>query len=401
MKTKINLFVYGIVLVIGLSGFALWQRARTETSMYITSVSAPDGTAEGKMTVHYRLDSDASDFTIIVLPDTQYYSQLYPEIYAAQTKWIVDNKDDLNIVFVSHLGDLVQNNDLYEKEWQVADAAMSMLDGVVPYGVLPGNHDMQVGGAADFYEQYFPASRFEHQSWWGGSFDKNRYNYQLFSAGGDEYVILHLQYCPTGEAIKWANDVLAEWSARKAIVSTHGYLNFDGLHLMNCQDKTDGDVNGAQMWNRLVKRNPNVFMVLAGHIPGIARRDDFEGRTVYQLLSDYQNFPMGGSGYLRIMTFEPRNDRIRVTSFSPYLDKYLIDSNNQFDLPFDMTGDTPPEGNVLVYSGFNYCIGTIEAKSCELNAVDKNLLRAVYLGDIGHKGSLSPAMSFSSLRRSD
>ena len=164
MKTKMNLFIYGMVFVFGLSGFTLWQSIRTETSISIVSISASEGMSEGKVTVNYRVDSDASGFTIVVLPDTQYYSQLYPEIFMAQTQWIVDHKDELNIVFVSHLGDIVQNNDRFEAEWQVADKAMSMLDDVVAYGVLPGNHDMQLGGKANFYEQYFPASRFEQQT---------------------------------------------------------------------------------------------------------------------------------------------------------------------------------------------------------------------------------------------
>ena len=393
MKTKMKLFIYGMVFVLGLSGFTLWQTGRSETSISIVSVSAREGMPEGKVTVSYRLDSDASEFTLIVLPDTQYYSQMYPEIFMAQTQWIVDHKDELNIVFVSHLGDLVQNNDRYETEWQVANAAMSALDDVVPYGVLPGNHDMQVGGAANFYEQYFPASRYEHQSWWGGSYNHNRYNYQLFSAGGDDYVILHLQYCPIRGAVGWANKVLARYPDRKAIVSTHGYLRANALHLKNCQNKSDGDVNGAQLWNQLVKKNSNVFMVLAGHIPGIARRDDLEDRVVYQLLSDYQNFPMGGSGYLRIMTFEPPNDVIRVSTYSPYLDKYLTDNKNQFDLNLDMAGSTLPAGHVLVYSGFNFCVGTVASGSCELESIDQNSLKAVYLGDISHKGSLSFSIS--------
>ena len=387
-----KLIVIGIILVSGFIGLALWQNARSETSVSIMSVSTVTGTVEEKIGVNYQVNSGADSFTLIVLPDTQYYSQLYPEIYTAQTQWIVENKDDLNIVFVSHVGDIVQNNDVDEGEWQVADAAMSLLDDVVPYGILPGNHDMQIGGAANFYERYFPASRFEHQYWWGGSFDNNRYNYQLFSAGENEFVILHMQYCPTNEAIQWANDVLAEWSMRKAIVSTHAYLYTDASLLKNCQNKSNGAINGGQMWNRLVKNNQNVFMVLAGHIPGIARREDFEGRIVYQLLSDYQNFPMGGSGYLRIMTFEPQNDIIRVTSYSPYLDKYLTDNENQFDLSFDMTGGTPPDGNVLVFSGFSYCIGTVADGNCELDAIDDDTLKAVYLGDINHKGSISSSL---------
>lgn len=332
--------MYFIVLASVLLVVILWERSRSETLVSVMSVSAGQRSAEEKMTVRYRVDSAASDFTIVVLPDTQHYTDEYPEIFIAQTQWIHDNRDDLNIVFVSHVRDVVQNNDLDEAEWQAADAAMSLLDGVVPYGVLPGNHDMQAGGAANFYTQYFPSSRFENYSWWGDSFDENRNNYQLFSAGGDDYVIVHMQYCPTDAAIAWANDVLAELPKRRAIVSTHSYLLTDGSFVRNCQDKSNGAINGAQMWNRLIKRNPNVFMVLAGHIPGYARRADFEGRTVYQLLSDYQDLPLGGGGYLRIMTFEPQNDVI-----------------------------------------------------CELESADDESINAVYLGDVNHKGSISSAVT--------
>lgn len=392
MKTYGKHISYVVLLVFALSALLLWDRSRTETLISIVSASASEATTDANVTVRFRLNSAASDFTIIVLPDTQHYSDAYPEIYTAQTQWIVDHKDDLNIVFVSHLGDIVQNNDTDEAEWQAADAAMRLLDGVVPYGVLPGNHDMQVGGEAIYYEQYFPSSRFEEYGWWGGSFDKNRYNYQLFSAGGDEYLILHMQYCPTDAAMDWANEVLAAWPTRKAIVSTHSYLSNDGAHMKNCQTKSNGDVNGAQMWNRLIKKNPNVFLVLAGHIPGFSRRDDLEGRVVYQLLSDYQDLPLGGSGYLRIMTFEPQNDIIRVSTYSPYLDEYLADSGNKFDLAFAMTGDTLPAGKVLVYSGMEYCVGTVAQGSCELEAAGEKAIHVVYLGDARHKGSRISAL---------
>ena len=93
------------------------------------------------------------DFTIIALPDTQHYTD-NPSNYAnysAQTHWIVANKDTLNIKFVTHLGDIVEhgNNGGNDLEWQVADAAMGLLedplttllaDGI-PYGLAPGNHD--------------------------------------------------------------------------------------------------------------------------------------------------------------------------------------------------------------------------------------------------------------------
>ena len=80
------------------------------------------------------------DFTVIVLPDTQKYSALYPEIFAGQTQWIVENKVKENIVFISHLGDIVDGWD-DDQQWQNADQALSLLDGQVPYGFLAGNHD--------------------------------------------------------------------------------------------------------------------------------------------------------------------------------------------------------------------------------------------------------------------
>jgi hypothetical protein len=55
------------------------------------------------------IDSSLENFTIIVLPDTQYYSENYPWIFDNQTRWIIENIEKLNIVFVSHEGDLVQN----------------------------------------------------------------------------------------------------------------------------------------------------------------------------------------------------------------------------------------------------------------------------------------------------
>jgi len=387
MKTNQKRLMYVVVLISVLLVLFLWERSRTETLISIVSASATQGTTGEKVTVRYRVNSGASDFTIIVLPDTQHYSDEFPEIYRSQTQWILEHKDDLNIVFVSHMGDIVQHNDMDESEWKAADAAMSLLDGVVPYAVLPGSHDMQVGGEAIYYQQYFSASRFEEYDWWGGSFEDNHYNYQLFSAGGDDYIIVHMQYCPSDAGLAWANEVVKQWPERKAIVATHSYLEIHGLWVKNCQNKSNGDTNGAKMWNRLIKKNLNVFMVLAGHIPGFGRRDDFEGRVVYQLLADYQDLPLGGSGYLRIMTFEPQNDIIHVSTYSPYLDEYLEDSGNKFDLAFDMSSDTLPQGNVLVYSGVNYFLGTVAQGSCELQKANENPIKVVYLGDTNHKGS--------------
>ena len=79
-----------------------------------------------------------------------------------------------------------------------------MLDGVVPYGMGPGNHDQPT----TMYNQYFPYTRYQSQPWYGGHYQNlNDNNYQLFSGGGMDFVIVHLEFCPPAGAVAWADSV--------------------------------------------------------------------------------------------------------------------------------------------------------------------------------------------------
>jgi hypothetical protein len=297
------------------------------------------------------------NFTIIVLPDTQYYSRSHPEIFENQTEWIVQNENQMNIVFVTHLGDVVNNyNEIYQ--WQNADNAMSILDNKVPYGILPGNHDLEggpsptYGAGAPEYETFFPASRYEGYSYWGGSYDSdsvtssspNMNNYQLFSWDGMDFITLSLQYNPPTDVLAWADNVLSRYSNRRAIISTHSYINADGSWAPG----------GPVIWRDLVVPHKNVFLILCGHELGEGEKiDNLDNRTVYQLLSDYQGFPLGGDGWLRIMKFVPSENTIYVTTYSPYLGNYRTNSDSQFELYYPM-GVTASAGvgiSLTVYVG--------------------------------------------------
>ena len=96
------------------------------------------------------------NFTIIGIPDTQFLvdvDEATPEIFDAQTQWIVANKDNLNIVYVAHLGDVVQHGNGEDLEWQHAEHSMSFLedpsttnlaDGLVlPTPTLPSKVDVE------------------------------------------------------------------------------------------------------------------------------------------------------------------------------------------------------------------------------------------------------------------
>ena len=58
-------------------------------------------------------------FTVVMLPDTQVYSEKFPNIFLAQTQWIKDQKNDLNIVCVVTLGEITDDNS--DKQWRAAD----------------------------------------------------------------------------------------------------------------------------------------------------------------------------------------------------------------------------------------------------------------------------------------
>ena len=89
--------------------------------------------------VNYARDTEsaAEDFSVVLLPDTQYYSEKYPETYVAQAIWIRQQAKEDNIKFVIHLGDIVQTS-TQKPEWENADRAMRLLDGIVPYSMAPG-----------------------------------------------------------------------------------------------------------------------------------------------------------------------------------------------------------------------------------------------------------------------
>src|SRR6185312_4533658 len=95
---------------------------------------------------------------------------------------------------------------------------------------------------------------------------------------------------------------------------------------------------GEDMWWKLVRKYPNIHLVLSGHVvqgDGTGRRMDLglNGNLVNQILSDYQSDPLGGGGYLRIMRISPSLNRVSVTTYSPYLDSFMTDDNSNFTIP--------------------------------------------------------------------
>ncbi|MFK0402557.1 LamG-like jellyroll fold domain-containing protein [Microbacterium sp. NPDC090225] len=286
-----------------------------------------------------------SSFVLPVLPDTQFYSrysasQFYPKYdtnpFEVQTDWIVEHQDDLNVPFVVHVGDVV-DQEWVTGEWDAAAKAMQKLtDGGVPYSVVPGNHDVANMSARSSeanswqYLQRFDAGRMAAQ---GGetfvdSFQNGLSTAYIFEAEGHEWMSLALAWNASADTFAWAQRVIDANPGIPVILSSHAVINI-ALDQTSPADWWWGE----ELWNALIRSNDEIIMTVNGHFHGTTMRErtnDF-GHPVYQVLTDYQMAADGGNGYMTLFEFDLTNDRIDVESVSPWVtvkDKESLTAND-------------------------------------------------------------------------
>ena len=121
--------------------------------------------------------AQSAKFSIVVLPDTQWYAAANSPVFQAQTQWVKDNRVKENIIYVAHLGDLKDGLDAENPEpngtlnlncdnknlapgaeipfyeWDYVARALNVLEAPsidpdltglpagIPYSIVPGNHD--------------------------------------------------------------------------------------------------------------------------------------------------------------------------------------------------------------------------------------------------------------------
>jgi len=287
-------------------------------------------------------DAGCEEFSIVLLPDTQYYAKKMPNdssnTYYKQTQWIVDHQDEYDIQMVIHLGDITHDNTT--SEWVIADNAHAILDAAgVPYTIVPGNHDYaplsNFSRGQTKLNDWFGPDRFAGAPWYGGSyFGKSDSNYAFFEVGSYEFMVISLEHAPRKDVLCWAADLIAAHPQRRVILVTHCYLTHNGNHSSSCATGYDTPgSSGLTLWEELASQHSNVFMVLCGHVgdsehvptPGNA------GNTVHQMLVDYQfeatctggscsnKCQSGfytGNGWLRRLTFAPATNQVHAETWS-------------------------------------------------------------------------------------
>jgi hypothetical protein len=288
-------------------------------------------------------------WTLVLLPDSQMYSEVFPEIYEAQTRWIVAQRERRNIAFVLHAGDIVNSDE--RDQWHAARRSMRILDGQVPYALVPGNHDYpghRILARRTRLSKYFPVERARAQPGFGGVFEEGRLenSYHLFNAGGRDWIVLALEVFPRDEVVAWAAALLERHSGRSAILLTHIYLGQDdrridrrGRHGPEPHPEhafPEGVNDGEDLWRKLVSPHSNVVFVFCGHVTGagtgLLTSSGERGQVVHQVLANYQMRPSGGEGYLRLLEFLPDGETVHMKTYSPWLDEHLTWPEHQYGL---------------------------------------------------------------------
>ena len=275
-------------------------------------------------------DIVAQKFTLAVLPDTQNEVQRNPAMLISQLQWIVDKKDSLNIPFALHVGDIVNSDDA--GQWAKADEVFKILDNAgIPYALTVGNHDAEVFGDKSLrttpanpgidlrkttkFNSYFPVGRLVAQK---GRYQEGKSDnaFYTFHAGGLDWMVLSLEYCARVAAVRWAGKVVADHPNHNIIILTHYHLNPDG----DISERSDyGELSPAEVYDILIRKYPNILLVLCGHTGSSTWRNDKgdKGNRIYQVLQDYQGDNMG-DGNIRLLEINPEKKSIFGKVYSPY-----------------------------------------------------------------------------------
>lgn len=310
MSMKITRFIMALCALAILAGCTARESLQDE----------PRPTAVAVASLPERLVAPKGESTIAWFSDTQYYSKTYPETFFAMTQFLRDYAEKMNLGYVIHTGDLVQDYD-DDVQWRAASDAMGILDGIAS-GVLAGNHD--VDGTKEnysYFSRFFGESRYKSAPWYGGGERDNRCHYDLIELDGTQYIFVYLSFSPDEASIDFANKAFSSYPERVGVLCVHEYLD---------TDSTLRSI-GKTLQKRVVQPNPNVFLVLCGHRYTsdwieASFDDDGDGvpeRTVYQIIANYQSFfREGGRGYLRLMRVDRGAGIIRMFTYSPVLDDF-------------------------------------------------------------------------------
>lgn len=271
--------------------------------------------------------------TVFVFPDTQTYTIWKEAGYVAMVDWIVASETELNPVFVSHVGDVIQSFATDPEEWEFASAQMQRITDIgVPWATLPGNHDYYSGTRdTTQLDTYFPLATFTAMDTFVDSYDTSSANQaHLVDIRGRQLLIISLEFGVRDIVLDWADSLIKTYSNTPVMIVTHAYLATSGLRLTSDDPHAPsngyglgsvalGQVNnGDDIWNAIVASNSNVLFVFSGHVgdadTGSKIKEDVraDGSLCHQVLTNWQYYTYPFTGYMSVLKFTSNTVTMRT-----------------------------------------------------------------------------------------
>ncbi len=276
------------------------------------------------------------EYSFCIVGDTQIVTQKTPSVLRAMYQWIVKNKDEKKISFVFGMGDITHKDT--NDEWEVAKLFIDQLNGKIPYSLVRGNHD-----SADQMNKTFNTESYTSQ--FEGFYKEGDVcnSWTTFRAGSVDYLHVTIDYGAGDAILNWASEIIEEHPEHRVIISTHAYLDEDGTTLDYTNplapNKTGADNgttnNGDQMWNKLIKKHENIFMVFSGHIGStdviMTQTEGDHGNVVTQFLINPQvtDLRYRATGMVTMLYFSNDGKTVTVEQYSTNDQKYFM-STSQF-----------------------------------------------------------------------
>ena len=275
-------------------------------------------------------------YSFCFVGDTQMVARFYPDNMADIYDWIVANVQSKKIAHVFGLGDIT-DSDVVE-QWTPAKAGIDKLNGVVPYSLVRGNHDNVTS-----YNSYFNNTAYTSQFEGFYQAGQVQNSWRRLDVGGEKYLLITLDNGPKDDVLAWADGIIKANADRKVIITTHAYLSQDGDTLRGTNNGgPDSDTptkngleynDGYDIWNELIYENPNVFMVVGGHIDidrvVTTKAVGKHGNEVIQMLIDPQSVDrgLGATGMVTMLYFSEDGKSITVQTYSTVRDQYYMEEN--------------------------------------------------------------------------
>lgn len=280
----------------------------------------------------YESTSDFA-YSFAIVGDTQTLTYYYPDKLHYIYDWIVDNAEEKKIKFVFGLGDITDKST--SDEYNLAKAEILKMDGVVPYSIVRGNHDVKGS-----YKKHFSYKEFKHTI--TGSYDKSMLNtYQTLTVGEIKYLIVNLDIGPSDRVLEWASRVIEKHRDHNVIITTHIYLEGDGTTVDENESqnatKYGGFNTGEKMWEKLVSKHENIVLVISGHKPTdriiVTKREGVHGNVVTEMLVDPQGTDSSykGIGLVAMLYFSEDGRDVDVEYYST-IEKAHFLQENQFEM---------------------------------------------------------------------